>query len=275
MSSGSWPSFFLLAMFLVLLLLPTLSRSLGKAWSGTLMSTALCISQVLCYQSLSPFPQENVEAFILKKILKKLLYRLKDEGLQKMEDLTDKFTISSSSRLRADYMILFIILLRSLGESRAFSHGFPKQIPPAFVASMTKLSSGSEGSPIDDFTEYQGKGDGPYLFTCKGKNYKCQPISLDQVLQKYPSTGDSLTALQQCLVRTQYHLQQHYGSCLNISAVVRGTHVTNLHGGKLQPVHCLSDPVFSGVQNRTPDNKVLEEGFDCQQHQGGELEEAG
>ena len=75
--SESWPTLLLLAMFLVLLLLPKLTKSLGRAWPGALASAAMCISQVSCYQSLSPFAQDNVAAFVLKKMLKKMLHRLK------------------------------------------------------------------------------------------------------------------------------------------------------------------------------------------------------
>ncbi|MEL6803331.1 MAG: hypothetical protein AAFO91_06015, partial [Bacteroidota bacterium] len=53
-------------------------------------------------------------------------------------------------------------------------------------------------------------------------------------MQEYPSTEDSLTALQQCLMKSQYHFQQHHETCLNFSSLVRGMQVAKLHGGEIQ-----------------------------------------
>ena len=170
----------------------------------------------------------------LKKMLKKLLTRLRSEASQRLEDLADKFTFNSAHRLRADCLILLIILLIFLGGSRAFTHGLPKHLPPAFMASMTKLSAANKGLSPASFTDYHWKSGDPYLFSCKEKGYKCQPISLNEVLQEYPSTEDSLTALQQCLMKSQYHFQQHHETCLNFSSLVRGMQVAKLHGGEIQ-----------------------------------------
>ena len=226
--SGSWFALFLLLAFLTLLTSLTLTRAPGRAWTTTLISVAACASQVCCWQKLTPFSEENIAAFVLKKMLRKLSSHLKEEVSQRTEDLASKFTLSSTHGLRMNYMTLFVILMICLGGVRTSTHGLPRHIPPAFVASMAKISSASDSFSRADFTNHHWKNGSPYLFICKDKGYRCEPISLDEVLQKYPSTEDGLTALQQCLVKTHYHLQQDYGSCLNLSSTVK------FHGGEFQ-----------------------------------------
>ena len=132
--SEDWLTLFLLFAFLSLLTSHTL-RTLGRTWASTLISVAACVSQVCCLQNLTPFSQENLAAFVLKRMLRKLTTHLKEEVSERTENLASKFTFNSAHGLRMNYMALFVILMISLGGSRASTLNLPRHLPPAFAAS--------------------------------------------------------------------------------------------------------------------------------------------